>query len=112
VVTQLAEVLRPEPEQGSAVELGVAADVVVHLRSELVAVLVEPRFPCQILAAHEDGGRLPVVPLPWQIVAAFEQKDALPRWRESVDQRATTCSRADDDHVVIVAVRHALLLVG
>jgi hypothetical protein len=42
VVPQLPEVLRPQPEQSGAVELGVPTHVVVGLRRELVAVLVVP----------------------------------------------------------------------
>ena len=45
VVPDLAEVLGPQPEQRRAVELGVAADVVVDLRRELVAVARRTRTP-------------------------------------------------------------------
>ena len=42
VVAKLAEVLRPQPEERCAIELGVPADVVVHLGLELAALPVVP----------------------------------------------------------------------
>ena len=41
-MVELAEILRSQPVQSGAVELGGAADVVVHLRLEGLAVVVVP----------------------------------------------------------------------
>ena len=64
VVAQLAEVLRPQPEQRRAVELGVAADVVVDLRRELVAVLVVPELRRPVPAARRTPRWSPSCPAP------------------------------------------------
>src|SRR5208282_2585389 len=44
VVAQFAEIFLAQSEQSSTVKLGVAADVVIGMRMEFVAVLVEPRL--------------------------------------------------------------------
>jgi hypothetical protein len=102
VVTQLAEVLRAQPEQRRAVELGVAADVIVHLRRELVAVAVEPELRCPIRALDEHGGGVPVVALARQVVAAFEQQDSLAGRSDAMGERAAACPRTDHDDVVMM----------
>ena len=107
VVTQLAEVLRAQPEQRRAVELGVAADVVVDLRRELVAVAVEPELRRPVLALDEHGGGVPVVALARQVVAAFEQQDPLAGGGDAVGERAAAGPRADHDHVVMLVFGHS-----
>src|SRR5713226_9890320 len=44
VMFYFSEVLRAQAEQGGAVELRIAADVVVRVRMQLFAVLVVPHF--------------------------------------------------------------------
>ena len=61
VVPELAEVLLAQPEQRRAVELGVAADVVVGVRVELLAVPIAPDLLGLVLALDVDGLRVPVV---------------------------------------------------
>ena len=39
---------------------------------ELVAVAVEPELRGPVLALHENGGGVPVVPFAREVVAAFE----------------------------------------
>ena len=110
VVPQLAEVLWPQPEQRGAVELGVAADVVVDLRRELVAVPVEPELRGAVLPLDEHRRRLPVVPLPGQVVAALEQQDLLARGGQSVREGASAGAGADHDDVVVLFVSHGCSL--
>ena len=97
-----AEVLGAEAEERGAVELRVAADVVVLLRRELVAVGVLPRFVRRVLGVEEDRVGVPVVALTRQVVAAFEQQDSLARRRELPGERAATGAAADDDDVVVL----------
>jgi hypothetical protein len=66
-MTELAEVLRAQPEQRSTVELGVTPDVVVDLGRELAAVAVIPELRGPLLPLHEHLGRVPVVTLAGQI---------------------------------------------
>ena len=110
VMADLAEVLRPQAEQGRAVELRVSADVVVDLRRELVAVAVQPELRRTVLALHEDRGGVPVVPLARQVVTTFEQQDLLAGRRQPVSERASTGPGADDDHVVAAIVWHIGIL--
>ena len=111
VVPDLAEVLRPEPEQRRAVELGVASDVVVQLGRELVAVPVLPELRRPVLPAHEHRRGVPVVPLPRQVVAAFQDQDALARPGQPVGESPSAGSRADHDHVVVLVPCHRSKLV-
>ena len=106
MVAELAEVLRTQPEQRRTVELGVAADVVVHLRGELVAVPVEPELRCAVRALDEHRGGVPVVALARQVVPAFEQQDSLAGRSDAVGERAAARPRTDDDHVVMLVVGH------
>ena len=104
VVTNLAEVLFAKPEQRRAVELGVAADVVVRVRVERLAVLVLPHLLGVVFRLDVDRPRAPVVLFAADVVAAFEQQDPFAGWGEVIGQRAAARAGADDDHVV---VRHA-----
>ena len=87
VVLQLAEVLLAQPVERRAVELRRAADEVVDLRLERLAVLVVPGVRRDVAVVDEDVLREPVLRLARQPVAALEQEDALARgarWRASV----------------------------
>ena len=109
VVANLAEVLLAQPEQRGAVELGVAADVVVGVRMERLAVLVLPHFLGVVLRLDVDRPRAPVVLLAADVVAALEQQDPLAGRGEVIGERAAARAGADDDHVV---VRHAGALIS
>ncbi len=56
-----AEVTLAHAEQDRAVDLGVAADVVVLLRVELLAVLVDPLPGVAVAEVAPDGARVPVL---------------------------------------------------
>ena len=72
-----------QPVQRGAVQLGRAADEVVHLRLERGAVGVVPRVGRDVPAVDEHRVGIPVRHLARQEVAPFEQQDALPRRREA-----------------------------
>ena len=101
VVAQLAEVLLAQPVQGGAVELGRAADAVVHLRLERLVVAVVPAVGRDVAVVDEDVVRLPVLRLARQPVAALEQQHAQPGRGEMARERAAAGAGADDDHVVV-----------
>ena len=61
VVAQLAEIPIAQSEQRGAVELGVAAHIVVGVRMQRLAVLVGPLLPGVVLGVEHDGFRAPVV---------------------------------------------------
>ena len=106
VVLELPEVLPPESIEGGAVELGLAADVVVDPGLEALALVVVPRVLRHVAVLDEDLPGVPVLDLARQPVAAFEQEDPLPGWGEVPGKRAPAGSGADDDHVVRAIVRH------
>ena len=106
VVLELPEVLLPESIEGGAVELGLAADVVVDPGLEALALVVVPRVLRHVTVLDEDLAGVPVLDLARQPVAAFEQEDPLPGWGEVPGKRAAAGSGADDDHVVRAIVRH------
>ena len=102
VVAQLAEVLLPEAVQRRAVELGGAADEVVHLRLErLRGLTVVPGVlrDVAVVDEHVPGG--PVLRLAREPVPALQQQDALARGSEAVHKRAAAGAAADDDDVVV-----------
>ena len=86
--------------QRGPVELGRAADVVVHLRLERRAVRVVPGVGRDVAAVDEHVLRQPVLRLPRQPAAALEQQDPLARRGQAADQRAAAGAAADHDHVV------------
>src|SRR5690242_7808909 len=100
-MAQLAEVLRAQPVQRGAVELGGAADEVVDLRLEGLLLVVEPGVLGDVAAVHEDVGRPPVLRLPGQPVTALEQEDPPPGRRQVAHQRPAAGAAADHDHVVV-----------
>src|SRR5215207_2041660 len=106
MVRDLPEVLRPEPKERGAVELGVAADVVVLLGRELVPFAVAPLLVGRVLPLQEDGGRIPVVTLAGEVATALEEQDALARRRQLPGERPSASSAADDDDVVVLGCRH------
>src|SRR5439155_15054896 len=93
-----------------AVELGVAADVVVLLGGELVALPVSPLLVGRVLPLQEDGGGIPVVTLAREVVAALEQQNALPGRRQLPRQRSAARAAPDDDDVVVIGCRHDVRL--
>src|SRR5215471_478398 len=109
-MTNLSKVLLPQPEQRGSIELGVAADVIIGVRMEFLAITVAPDFSCLIPAFGIDRLGIPVVLLTLDVVAALQQQNALSGWRQFVGQRAAARARADDDHVVVVFACHGFLV--
>src|SRR5262245_58930558 len=101
MVRDLPEILLPQPEERGAVELRVAADVVVRVGMERLAVLVLPDLLRVVLGLDVHGARAPVVLLAPDVVAPFEQEDAFSGWRDVIGERSAAGARADDDHVVM-----------
>ena len=101
-MAQLAEVLLAQTVQGRTVHLRGAADEVVNLRLEWLAVGVVPDIRRDVAVVDEDGLRVPVQRFTFQPVAALENQDALPGRREMARQRAASRAAADDDDVVVL----------
>src|SRR6202023_3194420 len=105
VMPDLAEILPAQPEQRRPVHLGVAADVIMNPGMEGASVAALPGLLRLVFRLNEYRGRIPILPLPRQIIPALQQQDALARRGEPVSQRAPSRAAADNDE--IVTVRHA-----
>src|SRR4029453_6459901 len=79
VVLQLAEVLPSQPVQRRAVQLGGAADEVVDLRLEGLALGVVPGVGGDVAVVDEHIRGGPVLRLAGQPAAPLQQQDALAR---------------------------------
>ena len=80
VVADLAEVALAEPEEDRAVELRLAADVVVLAGMERLSRPCRTTSRCVLYVLFdEDGAAVPVLGLAAQVVAALEQQDPLAR---------------------------------
>ena len=97
----------PQPVERRAVELRRAADEVVDLRLERLALVVVPGVGRDVPVVDEDVVGRPVLRLARQPVASLEQQDPLAGGREVPGERAAARAGADDDHVVVV---HRVLL--
>ena len=71
----LVKIALAQPEKCGAVDLGVAADIVVERRTEGLAAGVGPGLGRLVFAVDEDGLGAPVRLLARQIAAAFEDQN-------------------------------------
>jgi len=107
-VPDLAEVPLAEAEEDRAVELRVAADEVLLVGLERLAVLVVPELVGQVPVLPEDLAAVPVLWLPRQVAAALDQQDPLTGRREPVRERTPASAGTDDNHVIVLS-RHSVL---
>jgi hypothetical protein len=98
-VLHLIEVALAQPHQGGAVEARVAADEVIAVGRERVAVLVPPLVLGAVAVLDEHRLRIPVLRLARQVRPALQDEDLLAGRRQSLGQRRATGAGAHDDHV-------------
>jgi hypothetical protein len=101
-VLDRTEVALAHPEQHRAVDLGVAADVVVLLGVELLAVLVGPVPGVAVAQVAPDRHRAPVLLLPWVPATALQQQHPFARRCQRPGERAAAGAGPDDDDVVVL----------
>src|SRR5436190_3499802 len=70
VMMQLPEVFFAKTKQCRAVKFGVAADEIVRMRVELLALNIPPRFFSVVLSLEVDGACAPIVLLARDVIAA------------------------------------------
>ena len=92
------EVPLAEPRKARAVNLGAAADYVVHAGTEDAAGSVEPLLGRLVPAVDEHRLRGPVLQLPRQSLPPLQDKDVDASPRQSERCRAATHAGPDDDH--------------
>src|SRR5262249_21390980 len=101
LVAELTEVLFAQAIERGPVHLGGAAYEVVNFRLEGLAARVIPSIRRDVAVIHEHLGRVPVLWLAREPVAALEQEDALARGCEVAREGAPACPRPDDDHIEV-----------
>ena len=99
-VDDLVEIALTQPEQRRSIHLGISADEIMELRAESAPLGVDPCLGGLVSAVDEDGLRAPVRFLARQIVAAFEDQDALSGRGKRLSKRSAAGSAADDDHII------------
>src|SRR5215470_2817822 len=99
VVPNLPEVFFPQAEKRRSIELGVPTNVIVRMRMEVLAVLIEPRLLGVVVTLHVDQLRVPVGFLARNVIAALEDKDSLARRCKMIRQGASPGTGSNDDHV-------------
>src|SRR5205823_8296765 len=99
LVLALAEVALPEAEHRRAVELGVAADIVVLPRPKALRA-ARPRLVAAVAQVAEHRLGVAVLRLPRQHGAALEDKHTRAAAGELVGPGAAADTGADDDDVV------------
>src|SRR5215470_14587306 len=99
VVPQLCEILLPQPEESRAVEFRIPPHVIVCVRVKWLAGLVSPNLLRLIFALNVYGPWTPVVLLPRDIIATFEEQDSLTQGSERVRKGSPAGAGADDDDV-------------
>jgi hypothetical protein len=106
LVDDLLEVALAKAEHRRAVELGLAADVVVDPGLEALAALVVPGLLGNVAVLDEDLVRVPVLDLAGQPAASLEDQDPLPRRRQVPGEGAAAGAAADDDDVEVQVRAH------
>src|SRR5215470_7138331 len=107
VVAEFAEVFLAQAEKCRAIELGIAADVIVRVRMEVLAVFVEPGFLGVVVGVDVYNLGVPVCLLARNVVAPLEDQDSLSRWSQVIGERSAACAGSDNDYVVAIVTHDA-----
>ena len=100
VVPHLAEILLAQAIERRAEHFRRAADEIVNLRLEPLAVGQEPGVRRNVAIGAEDVLDAPVARLARQPIAALKDQDFLARRRQAMGERAAAGAAANDDDVV------------
>src|SRR5215467_6259217 len=103
VVPNLPKIFFPQAEKRRSIKLGVPTNVIVRMRMEVLAVLIEPRLLGVVVTLHVDQLRVPVGFLARHVIAALKDKKSLARRCEMICQRAPAGSRTDNNYVITLA---------
>jgi hypothetical protein len=76
-VLDLVEVALAKAEEHPAIDLGIAADEVLRVRTERDAMLVIPALGGDVSLAAEDLRGVPVLAFARQVTAPLEEQDSL-----------------------------------
>jgi hypothetical protein len=101
-----AKVLAAKPEQSGSIKLGIAANAVVRMGVEWIAVSIMPDFFGLVFPLNVYGAGAPVVFFARHVLTALEQKNPLPGRRQLSGERPAAGAGADDDHVIVPFIVH------
>ena len=99
----LFEIALAQPEQCRPVHLRIAADIIMELRREILALGVRPCFVCLVATIDEHRFRVPIGFLARQIIAALEDQNALAGGRDALGERCASGAAADHDQIIMVS---------
>ena len=100
MMAQFAEIFLALAVERSSVELGCAANAIVHLGLKSLAFFIVPGVRRDIAILDEDSFAIPVLQLARQPVTTLEQQDAFARWRQVTGERPATSSSPNNNHVI------------
>lgn len=98
----LAEIALAKTEQCRAIDLRVAADVVMERRRERLSPCIRPGLPALVVTIDKDRLRAPVLLGALEVIAALQNQNMLAARCEPLGQRGASRSAADDDDVVTI----------
>ncbi len=76
MMAQFAEIFLALAIERSSVQLGCAANAIVHLGLESLGFFIVPGVRRDIAVLDEDGFAIPVLQFAWQPIATLKQQDA------------------------------------
>src|SRR5262249_47761026 len=109
VVLEFTEIFLAHAKQRCTIELRRAAHEVIRPWLKGSTAVVVPGVLRDIAVLEEDYVDIPVLFLTRQKGAALQEQNAFARGCQTVRQRATAGTRADDDHVIVFHGRSLLL---
>src|ERR1044072_7854758 len=92
VMANLPEILLAKSKERRAIELRVAADIVICVRVKLMAAAVTPGLFRVVPGIYIHRAGIPVLLLALDVIAALQEQDALSRIRQSVRERSPSRS--------------------
>src|SRR5262249_25717355 len=77
VMSQFAKVLLAQAKQRGTVKFCISSDIVIRMRMQVLAILVQPRFLRVVVSLNINNLRIPVGLLTRNIVATLKDQDLL-----------------------------------
>ena len=108
-MSDFTEVLRAKSQQRRAVDLGIAADVVLNPWNKRSAVFVVPGLFGPVSRLDKNSARIPVLLLARQVATPFEQQNSFARRGQMVSKRSSARSGPNDNDVVMRFRSHMIL---
>src|SRR5581483_3086668 len=109
-VLDFVEVTLAQTKEDAAIDLAITTDKIVKSGTKFFSLRVVPGFHCLIPRVRKDGLAVPIFSFPRQIIAALQKEDSLSRLCQPPSHGASAWPRANNDHVIMFAAHHGVLL--